>query len=107
MKAILIATDFSHGATHAVNFGYKFALQIKANIVLCNAVTAPAEIPRAELAVWPMDGYQSLLQTGIADLDQLKSDLENLNVPTDSRPLLSYINEKGTIHPLVESRLST
>ena len=107
MKTILITTDFSEGATHAVNYGYQLALQIKANIVLCNAVSVPSEMPQAGLSVWPIDSYESLLQASIDDLDQLKSDLENFNVPTDFRPLLTCINEEGTIQAVVKSLTDT
>ena len=102
MKTILITTDFSEGATHAVNYGYQLALQIKANIVLCNAVTVPAELPQAGLSVWPMDSYESLLQASIDDLDQLKSDLVNFNIATDFRPLITCINQEGTLQEVVQ-----
>ncbi|MDB5012429.1 MAG: universal stress protein UspE, partial [Daejeonella sp.] len=107
MKTILIATDFSEGATHAVNYGYQLALQIKANIVLCNAVTVPAEMPQAGLSVWPSESYESLLQASIDDLDQLKSDLESFNVPTDFRPYISCVNNEGTIQAVVRSLTAT
>ena len=89
MKTILIAIDFSDGATHAANYGYLLAQQIKADIILCNAVAIPAEMPQAGLSVWPKDIYESLLQASIDDTDQLKSDLENFSVVSDFRPLIS------------------
>ena len=107
MKTILLTTDFSEGATHAVNYGYQLALQIKANIVLCNAVTVPAEMPQAGLSVWPMDSYESLLQASTDDLNQLKLDLESFNIPTDFRPNIRCINKQGTIQDLVRNLTDT
>lgn len=102
MKTILIATDFSEGATHAANYGYQLAVQINANIVLCNAVTVPAEMPQAGLSVWPTDTYESLLQTSFDDLNQLKADLENFNLPTNVRPNITCENMEGTIEEVVQ-----
>lgn len=107
MKTILITTDFSEGATQAVNYGYHLAEQLKANIILCNAVTVPAELPQANLSVWPVDSYESLLQASIDDLDQVKSDLENFNVTTDFRPMISCVNEEGTVQDVVNSITDT
>ncbi|MBC7695190.1 MAG: universal stress protein [Burkholderiales bacterium] len=107
MKTILIATDFSDGATHAANYGYLLAQQIKANVVLCNAVSVTAELPQAGLSVWPKDSYESLLQASIDDTDQLKSDLEIFSVISDFRPLISCINQEGTIQTVVETLITT
>lgn len=107
MKTILIATDFSDVATHAVNYGYQLALQIKANIVLCNAVTVPAKLPQAGLLVWPMDSCESLLQASIDDLNQLKLNFDSFKVPTDFRPYISCFNEEGTIQAVVKSLTDT
>ena len=107
MKTILITTDFSEGATHAANYGYQLAQQLKANIVLGNAVTVPAEMPQAGLSVWPMHSYESLLQASIDDSHQLKSDLESFSVVADFRPLISCVNEEGTIQEVVESITTT
>jgi hypothetical protein len=43
MKTILFPTDFSENAKHAIRYGYYLSRQIKADIVLCNAVIIPAE----------------------------------------------------------------
>ncbi|RWY54378.1 universal stress protein [Mucilaginibacter gilvus] len=54
-EKILIATDFFADATHAVDYGYSLAKQLRANVILCTVVTVSAELPQADGIVWPMD----------------------------------------------------
>jgi len=39
MKTILLATDFSESSKDAARYGYALACQIKANVLLANAMT--------------------------------------------------------------------
>ncbi len=103
MKTILIATDFSESATHAVSYGYYLAQQIKANIILCNAITVPAEMPKSRLVVWPMDTYDSLLNTSISEITQLKGILELIDPSNDFHPVISCVNEEGTLSEVVQN----
>jgi nucleotide-binding universal stress UspA family protein len=66
MKTFLVATDFSANARHAAEYGYSIAKQIKANIILCNAVIVPAEMPQSGLVV--TDVVQSQISNGLIDL---------------------------------------
>ncbi len=70
MKTVLISTDFSNIATHAAEYGYNLAKQIKADVILCNAVIVPAEIPQAGVVVWPMEEYSVLMEESAGELQK-------------------------------------
>ena len=74
MKTLLIPTDFSANAKHAVEYGYNLAKQIKANVMLCNAVIVPAEMPQAGFVIWPMEEYDVLMDDSADELKKLKDD---------------------------------
>jgi nucleotide-binding universal stress UspA family protein len=99
MKTILIPTDFSANATHAAEYGYQFAKQIKGKIILCNAFIIPAELPEAGNVVWPMYEYDEIEESCANDLKALKAKLE-----TDEggfRPAIKCINETGRLQDVV------
>jgi nucleotide-binding universal stress UspA family protein len=104
MKTLLIPTDFSPNAKHAVEYGYKLAKQIKANVVLCNAVTVPAEIPQAGFIAWPTEDYDVLIDESTEELKKLKADLAH---DKDAfTPLISYFNEVGTTADVVNGLIA-
>lgn len=103
MKTLLVATDFSANARHAAEYGYNLAKQIKANIVLCNAVIVPAETPQSGVVVWPMDDYELLLFGSTCELENLKSDLEKNARPDEFKPAITLKNESGIVADVVES----
>ena len=72
MKTILFPTDFSENSIHAVRYGYYLARQIKADIILCNAVIIPAEAPQDGLVVWPLEESDMLLKDSTSELVKLK-----------------------------------
>ena len=99
MKTLLIPTDFSPNAKHAVEYGYKLAKQIKANVILCNAVIVPAEMPQAGFIAWPMEDYDVLIDESTEELKKLKADLAH---DKDAfTPLISCFNEAGTTADVV------
>jgi len=99
MKTLLIPTDFSATSKHAAEYGYNLAKLIKANVVLCNSVIVPAEIPQAGLVVWPMEDYDTLIEDSTDELKKLKSSLTK-----DSegfKPPVSYMNTAGIMTDVV------
>jgi nucleotide-binding universal stress UspA family protein len=100
MKTFLITTDFSANARHAAEYGYSLAKQIKANIVLCNAVVVPAEIPQAGMVVWPMEEYDMLMDDSAEELEKLKAHLEQNS--GSFQPLVKCISETGGLLDLVD-----
>jgi nucleotide-binding universal stress UspA family protein len=100
MKTLLISTDFSKTATHAVEYGYNLATQIKADVILCNAVIVPAEIPQAGVVVWPMEEYNVLMEDSDKELKSLKAQLES-NSTGGFNPSMKIINETGMLNDVV------
>jgi nucleotide-binding universal stress UspA family protein len=101
MKTLLISTDFSTVATHAAEYGYNLAKQIKADVILCNAVIVPAEIPQAGVVVWPMEEYNMMMEESDSELKKLKEQLENDDSNSSFKPLIKIINETGVLTDIV------
>jgi nucleotide-binding universal stress UspA family protein len=101
MKTILLPTDFSENATHAVRYAYYLARELKVNIILCNAVVIPAEAPQAGLVVWPLEESDMLLKDSAAELVKLKSSIEKSRNKTGFHPSISYLNQSGTLTDVV------
>lgn len=100
MKTILISTDFSENATHAAEYGYHLAKQIKANVILCNAFAIPVEMPEASMAVWPMYEYDEIMQSRDHDVKKLKENLEK-KYPNGFQPGINCINEAGALQDVI------
>ena len=101
MKTILLPTDFSPNAKHAVVYGYKLAKRIKANVILCNAVVVPAEMPQAGFVVWPMEECDVLMDESTDELKKLKAELSK---DKDAfKPLIGCYNEAGTASDVVNA----
>ena len=78
MKNLLVLTDFSKPAKHAAAYAYSLAKQIQANMILCNVVIVPAEVPQAGLIVWPLEESDVLLKESEVELKKLKMQLEKM-----------------------------
>src|ERR1700733_13210547 len=101
MKTLLVATDFSANARHAAEYGYRLATQLKANLVLCNAFTVPAEVPESGMVAWPMMEYEEMLKDSEGELRALRTSLERENNDTGFRPSIQCENEVGTMPAVV------
>ena len=97
MKKLLFLTDFSDGARHAANYGYQFAKQLKADIVLCNAVIVPAEVPQSGMVTWPLEEGSLLLEDSQSELKRLKAHMEQHDHSDTFRPAVTFANEAGTV----------
>jgi len=107
MKTLLFLTDFSENALHAVKYGYYLARQIKADIILCNAVVIPAEAPQAGLVAWPMEESDTLLSNSTSELAGLKSSLEKSRNKSDFQPSVRCINQSGVLTVIVDDILAS
>jgi len=101
MKKLLIATDFSADATHAAEYGYQFAKQLKAGIFLCNSITVPVEVPMSGMGVWPQGESDILMDDSNEELKRLKAHLEHADHTDAFRPPVDYLNEAGTVRQTV------
>ena len=97
MSNILILTDFSPTAQNAVEFGYQLALQLHANITLCNVMNIPAEIPQFEVPVLPLSGYDHMVEESESDLFKLKAHFDELSAVQSFRPQINCLEEVGRV----------
>jgi nucleotide-binding universal stress UspA family protein len=97
MKKFLFPTDFSANARHALDYGYNLARQVKANIVICNSVIEPAEIPHAGWVAWPVEESDLLFNGGNDELNLLKRYLKKKEELTGFNPSFSCIEQAGTM----------
>ena len=101
MDTILVPVDFSANAGHAAEYAYYLAKQLKADMVLCNAVLAPSQIPQAGVIVWPIEEYHTLLEGSNDELTFLKQKLEKADTSTDFRPEITFLSEAGYLPDVV------
>lgn len=106
MKTLLIATDFSAGATHAAEYGYQLARKLMANIVLCNAINVPAEVPQAGMIVWPVEEYDLLKHDSDQELKLLKHALEDAD-HGGFHPSVNCMNCPGTVTSVINDIVET
>src|ERR1700712_212577 len=95
MRPLLVATDFSANAKHAADYGYKMAVQLKTNLILCNVFIVPAEVPQAGLMTWPVDEYEEISKESAEELCMLKDTLQKKNQDFGFKPVINYVNETG------------
>ncbi|HWZ35134.1 MAG TPA: universal stress protein [Mucilaginibacter sp.] len=95
MKTILLATDFSASAKDAARYGFDLACQIKAKIIIVNAMIIAAEMPQSGFAYWPGEEFDGLLHDYEAELQHFKSELEAGVEPGAYCPPVQCINEAG------------
>jgi len=101
MKKILIATDFSANATHAATYGYAFASQVKADVILCNAFIVPAEMPQGGTVVWPQLEYDELVEGSASELEKLKKGLQQTHSDSSFKPHITSASEIGAVTDVI------
>jgi nucleotide-binding universal stress UspA family protein len=101
MKKFLFPTDFSANAKHALNYGYNLAKQVKANMIICNAIIEPAEIPQAGLVSWPMEESGLLQGDSNRELKLLKEQIESKEETISFNPSITCISEAGTVTDMI------
>ncbi|MEO6851474.1 MAG: universal stress protein [Mucilaginibacter sp.] len=101
MKKFLFPTDFSANAKHALDYGYSLAKQVKANMMICNAIIEPAEVPQAGLVSWPAVDSEFLFKSSSHELEQLKKRLEIKAETTGFSPEITCEYESGTVMDVI------
>lgn len=101
MKKFLFPTDFSDNAKHALDYGYSLARQVKADIIICNAIIEPAEVPQAGMVSWPVEESELLEKDSNRELNRLKKKLESREETLSFNPAITYVNEAGTVMDMV------
>ncbi|WP_461448628.1 universal stress protein [Mucilaginibacter sp.] len=101
MKTFLFPTDFSADSKHVLAYGYSLARQVKANVIICNAIIEPAEIPQTGMVSWPMEESGLLLKDSKHELDILKEYLEDKEETISFNPTISCISEAGEVTDII------
>ncbi|GGI26472.1 universal stress protein [Pedobacter mendelii] len=102
MKNLLVLTDFSLHAKHAAEYAYALCKKIKADMILCNAVIVPAEMPQAGLIIWPMEETNTLEDASMAELEKLKLHLKKADQSHEHKPKIGVLNQSGYLQDVVE-----
>jgi nucleotide-binding universal stress UspA family protein len=97
MKKLLFLTDFSNTAKHAAEYAYNFARQIKADIILGNAIITPAELPQSGMVSWPLEEDDSLFEDSENELKRLKAHIEQSDHSDTFRPTVTFVSEAGKV----------
>ena len=105
MEKILIATDLSANAKNAARYGYSLAVDLKANLVLCNAFIVPAELPESAMIAWPKFEYDELLKVSEKELKVLETELRKERSSGDFVPAIELINEDGRILDVLSDKV--
>lgn len=97
MKKFLLPTDFSANAKHVLNYGYALAKQIKADIIICNAIIEPAEVPQSGMVRWTMEESDVLIKDSNHELELLKTYLGGKEESIGYNPVITCKNNEGTV----------
>lgn len=105
MKNLLVLTDFSLEATHAVNYAYHLAATIKADLTLCNAIKVPSEIPLVSFFSWPLEESGELIDESDFQLKKLRKRLQKLDYGQLNKPKIRVTNQSGALKDVAENVL--
>ncbi|NRF37699.1 universal stress protein [Pedobacter foliorum] len=106
MKTLLLLTDFSPTANHAVGYGYDFAKLLEAEVILCNVINVPAEIPQYETILLPFGNYDLIEEESIEELKRLKKHLEHHDHGKGFHPPVSYACKTGVMTDQIDNIVS-
>lgn len=103
MKTILCLTDFSATATHAAKYGYYLAKLLEAEIIFCNVINVPAEVPQYEVVLWPPEHYDLAEEDAMDTLKKLKKSFEHNDREPGFHPPISCLFETGIVTNVVNA----
>ncbi len=101
MKTIMIATDFLGNSAQAAHYGYTLAQQLKADVVLCNAIALQTEAPQTGFVPWPAEQYDLMMDDSDKELENLKLELYKIKTPNTYIPHISYAAEIGSVTQVI------
>lgn len=106
MKNLLVLTDFSPNATYAAEYGYHLASKLSRNIVLCNVINTPSELPQMDYVSWPMECEEDLGSISNSELSGLKRHLESQHLQGSS-PVIQSINYTGNVEEVLTNTVES
>lgn len=101
MKTILVLTDFSINADYSAHYALKFAQKIKANLLLCNIYSVPADDKNPDPSAWPAGVHE---ENSIDDLGELLARLKtqiDAGSKDDFRPEINQYSEEGLVTDII------
>ena len=101
MKKLLVATDFSPNAEHAAKYAYSLAVQLRTDLILCNAFFVPSDAPEAAMVSWPLVEYEELHEGSETELRSLKDELIKNDHQFSFKPAIEIASDTGTIPELL------
>jgi len=101
MKTFLFPTDFSADTKHVLAYGYSLARQVKANVIICNAIIEPAEVPQTGMVSWPMEESDLLIKDSEHEMGILKEYLEDKEETISFNPTITCISEAGEVTGII------
>ncbi|MCX2452358.1 universal stress protein [Pedobacter sp. PLR] len=107
MKTVLLLTDFSTDGNHAAEYGYNLAKALNANVILCNAVTIPAQLSEVGDIDWPLSGYDGVIDDSDEELKKLKKHFEHTDHSPGFHPQISTMNQTGRLADVVENVMNS
>jgi nucleotide-binding universal stress UspA family protein len=102
MKTILIATDFSKRALHAAQYAYILATKLGADVIICNALEIPQEIPQAGVMGYSVEQYENIGYDREEELKRMKKHFEHEDHTAGFRPKIDCIFENGGLTSLID-----
>lgn len=105
MKTILVMTDFSGNAGHAIEYSHHLAVSLAADLLICNAVSDPAESHQVGMVAWPVDEYELLNKESQLELQKIKGALNQQHLALKGTvfiPQISITSVRGTVVSAVQ-----
>jgi nucleotide-binding universal stress UspA family protein len=107
MKTILIPIDFSKPSENAARYALQLGKHIKANIMLCNAIYIPQEVPTEPFGPWGGYDLGELKDESMLALEAVASKMRNklnaFSMPSDFQPEITCVNDTGEVmHVITE-----
>ncbi|MFA4870137.1 MAG: universal stress protein [Pedobacter sp.] len=107
MKTLLLLTDFSTDGNHAAEYGYNLAKVLNADVVICNAVTIPAQLSEVGDIDWPLNRYDGVIDDSDEELKKLKKHFEHTDHSSGFHPQISTMNKTGRLADVVENVMNS
>lgn len=103
MKRILVATDLTANAEHAVVYAYKLAQSLGAKLYICHSLNVPAEIPQSGTVAWPQEVYDDMDRDSKTELSKLKHKLTAAGAPDTFTPEIICVQGTGVVTDVVNA----
>ena len=105
MKTVLVMTDFSGNAKHALEYSYNLAVSLVADLLICNVIPNPTESHQVGMVAWPVVEYEILNKESQLELTKIEEDLNQKRLALKNGgfyPNISVTRVQGTVVSAVQ-----